>query len=420
MSVVVVGLNHRTVPLAVLESVTVLPGRMPKALHDLAGREHLGEVAVLSTCMRTEVYAVTSRFHGAMNDLRNFLAEWSGTPPESFSDHLYSFWDEAAAHHLFQVAAGLDSAVLGEGEILRQVRSAWSAARDERAAGSVLGLLFRQALEAGKRVRAETAIARGTTSLSQAAVAMAADRLGTLEGATTLLAGAGEIGQAVVQALGQLEGTGPVLVANRTRAKATALARRWGGEVVSWAGLPAALERADVLVTSTGSPGVVLDAEDVAPALLRRPERPLLVVDLAVPRDVDTHVGALRGVTLLDMDDLKRFAEQSMADRRQELPRAQAIVAEEVGRYRRLALERQAAPVVAALHEHAEQVRAAELERFASKLVGLDERQAEAVAALTRGIVAKLLHEPTVNLKAASGTPAAVQLASALRQLFEL
>ena len=230
MSVVVVGLNHRTTPLPVLEAMTVPPARMAKALHDLVGRDHLSEVVIVSTCLRTEVYAVASRFHGAMSDIRNFLSAWGGVPPEDFADQLYAYHDEAAAAHLFKVAAGLDSAVLGESEILGQVGDAWDAARADSGAGPVLSTLFRQALEVGKRVRSETAIARGTTSLSQAAVALAGAELGSLAGKTTVVLGAGEMGEAMAQALASALKDGSLLVVNRTWSRATQLAARCGGE----------------------------------------------------------------------------------------------------------------------------------------------------------------------------------------------
>jgi glutamyl-tRNA reductase len=420
--------------------MTVLPARLPKALHDLARRDHLEEVVVLSTCMRTEIYAQASRFHGALNDIRNFLSIWSGTGPEFFSDHLYDFYDEAAVRHLFRVAAGIDSAVLGEGEILRQVRDAWETARVEEAAGPVLGTLFRQATETGKRVRSETAIARGTTSLSHAAVAMAAEQLGSLAGRTTLVVGAGEMGEAMAAALGAASNAGPagpgghqqgpagpgghqhssLLVANRTWSRAVALADRFGGRAIHWGDLSTALASADVLLSSTGSPDLLFEAADLEPVLAQRDGRPLLIVDIAVPRDIDPLVATLPGVTLLDMDDLKAFAEASMAGRRQELPRAEQIVVEEVEHYLEVCAQRQVAPLVVSLRERAEAIRTAELARHTARLEGLDERQAQAVDAMTRAIVAKLLHEPTVNVKTAAGTPSGEQLASALRQLFGL
>jgi glutamyl-tRNA reductase len=400
--------------------MTVSATRLPKALHELRGCEHLSEVVLVSTCLRTEVYAVASRYHGAVNDIRNFMSTWSGTPPEEFAGYLYEYYDEMAVAHLFKVAAGLDSAVLGESEILRQVGDAWATARAESVAGSVLSVLFRHALEAGKRVRSETAISRGTTSLSQTAVSLARAELGSLSGVTTLVMGAGEMGEAMAQALaGGLE-AGPLLVANRTWTKATELAARCGGRAIDWRSLPQALVRADVLLASTGSPGVLLESADLQPILAAREGRPLLIIDIAVPRDVDPAVARLPGVTLLDMDDLTTFATSAMEGRLKEVPRAERIVAEEVERYMSRSTERHVAPLVAALHERAEEIRASEMGRFRGRLAGLDEAERRAVEALTRGIVGKLLHDPTVNLKAGVGTPSGEQLAQAVRQLFDL
>ena len=420
MSVVVVGLNHRTVPLEVLERMTVSDARLPKALHDLAGREDLEEALVLSTCMRTEIYAVAGRFHGAMVDIRNFLSEWSGAPPEVFSDHMYSFYDEAAVAHLFRVAAGIDSAVLGEGEILGQVRDAWEAARAESTSGPVLGGLFRHAVEVGKRVRSETAIARGTTSLSQAAVAMAGDRLGTLDGRRVLLLGTGDMGEGMAQALALTPGVTEVLVANRSAQKATALAARFGGRAVELAALPTALEEVDVLLTSTGAPSILIDASDLTSVMDARHGRPLLIADIAVPRDVDPAAQHVPGVTLLDMDDLRAFAEAGMAGRRQEVARVQEIIADEVDRYVGSVNEREVAPLVVDLRAKAESLRVAELERHRAKLDRLDPEQRAAVEAVTRGLLNKLLHEPTVRLKESAGSPKGERLAEALRALFDL
>jgi glutamyl-tRNA reductase len=402
VSLVVVGLNHRTVPLLTLEGMSVDAARLPKALHDLAGRDHLANVVVVSTCARTEVYALASKFHGAMSDLRNFLAEWSGTPPEAFADHLYGYHDTEAVRHLFRVAAGADSAVLGEGEILHQVRTAWDVARTEETAGPVLSALFRQAVEVGKRVRSETAIARGTTSLSQAAVALADEELGTLVARTSLVVGAGEMGETTAIALAAVTERGPIFVANRTFARGADLAR------------------ADVVITSTGSSSVLFDVETMTSVLKRRDGRPLLVVDIAVPRDVDPAVSELRGLTLLDMEDLQRYAARALAGRKAELPAVEEIIDAEVERYQSVAASRQADPVVVALRSRAEAIRVAELERVEGRLASLDDDQRRAVEALTRGLVAKLLHEPTINVKAAAGSPDGQVLTGALRQLFEL
>ncbi|MGH9127247.1 MAG: glutamyl-tRNA reductase [Acidimicrobiales bacterium] len=420
MAVVVVGLNHRTVPLEILERMSVGQTTAPKALHDLLSREHLTEAVVLSTCMRTEIYAVAARYHGAMSDVRHFLTAWGGTEPERFGDHLYSYYEASAANHLFQVASGIDSAVIGEGEVLRQVRHAWELARTEKAAGPVLGHLFRHAVEVGKRVRRETAITRGITSLSQAAVAMASARLDGLEGRTVLLVGAGEMGEGMVQALATVPGIGRTLVANRTWAKAAKLAERLGGIPVALGALAAAFEEADVVLTSTGAPASLIEPSDLEPILPARRGRPLLVVDIAVPRDVDPAVGNLAGVTLLNMDDLKAFVDAAMAERRREIPAVNRIIGEELDRFANLSAARQVAPLVAALRDRLEATRVSELDRYRGRLAGLDQDQRHEVEALTRSLLAKVLHEPTMALKDVAGSVQGEQLAEAVRVLFDL
>ena len=314
MSVVAVGLNHRTVPLDLLERMTVPSSRLPKALADLTSRDHVTEAVVLSTCNRIEVYAFAEKFHGAYQDIRNFFAEVSHVAPEEFSDHLVGLYDGDAARHLFSVASGLDSAVLGEHEILGQVRTAWEAAAAEGAVGPVLNPLFRHALEVGKRVRTETAISRNITSVSQAAVAMATDRLGTLEGRRVPVVGAGEMGEGLARAL-HGGGVAEILVANRTWERAVDVAERLAGIAVRLDDLPHHLAEVDVLLTSTGASAVILEHGDLATVVSERQGSDLLVVDIAVPRDVDPAAGEIDGVTLLDMDDLRDFAEAGIRER---------------------------------------------------------------------------------------------------------
>ncbi|MGB3053714.1 MAG: glutamyl-tRNA reductase [Acidimicrobiales bacterium] len=419
MSVVVIGLNHRTMPLDLFERVTVDGAHLPKALHDLRSREHLGEVVVLSTCNRTEVYAIAERFHGAYSDVRRFFSDLAYVGPDEISDHLYVHYDNEAVEHLFSVAAGLDSTVVGEAEILGQVRRAWESAGDEQATGPILNLLFRHALETGKRARTETDIARGTASVSHAAVEMAADHLGNLDGARVLILGAGEMAEGMATAL-QAAGVVEVLVANRTWRKARDLADRVGGTAVRLAELPAALTSVDVLLTSTGSTVPVVEREDFAPIMEARAGRPLLIVDIAVPRDVDPEVKSLPGVTLLDMDDLRQFAQAGIDRRSHEMVAVRSIINEEIERYRSAVSARSAAPVVKALHEWAEAVRAGEVARFDARLHGLDDRQRQAVEALVHGVVSKLLHRPTVTLKQNAGSVTGDRLADALRQLYDL
>jgi glutamyl-tRNA reductase len=420
VSVVVVGLNHRTVPLDVLERMTVNDARLPKALYDLRTRPNLSEAVVLSTCNRTEIYAVADRYHGAIDDIRSFLTDLSGLNIEDFSDHVYAYHDDFAVSHLFKVASGLDSAVLGESEILGQVRSAVERSEEEGAAGSELRRLFASALGVGRRVRVDTGIARGTTSVSQAAVAMAVDRLGSLDGRRILVLGAGEIGAGMAVALAGTAGLAEVLVANRTRTRAVALAGRTGGRVVDFGELGEALTTVDVMLTSTGATDTVIDRDDVEAVMAHRDGRPLLIVDVAVPRDVDPGAGAIDGVTLLDMDDLRSFAESGIAERRREIAVVQRIVDDEVARFFEELAAREVVPLVTALRERAEDIRAAELERYTARLAELTPKERAAVEGLTRGIVNKLLHEPTVRLKDAAGSAKADRLADALRALFDL
>jgi glutamyl-tRNA reductase len=420
LSIAVVGINHRTVPLEALEPLIVAPEDLSKALSDLCDRPYLDEVVVLSTCMRTEIYAVVSRFHGAMADIREFLVTWSGKAPEEFSGSLYSYFDEAAVNHLFRVAAGLDSASLGENEVLGQVRHAYEVARREGAVGTVLGAAFRDALRVGKRARTETTISRGTTSLSYAAVALSERALGGLAGKQPLVIGLGEIGEAAARAFSDAEGAHPVMLANRTRAKTEKLAGALGGSVVAWEALSLALSQADVVVSCTGARHALLSAESLAGAASRRPERTLVVVDLGVPRSVEPTVRDVAGVQLLDMDDLKAFVAARVGERWAEVPAVERIVAEELAHYGSVQAARTVAPLVSRLHDWAEEVRRAELSRLDGRLSSLGPTEREAVELVTRRVVAKILHEPTVNLKAAAGTPRGEAMAEAFRELFGL
>ena len=419
MSFVVVGLNHRTVPLPVLERVTVAPAHVPKALRDLADREYLAEVALLSTCNRTEVYAYCTKFHPGVADASEFLAEQAGMRATDLSDHIYSYYDEAAVAHLFGVAAGVDSVILGEGQILGQVRDALKVAESEGTAQQSLARVFRHAIEVGKRSRAETGIGRGAVSLSSAAVALAAERLGTLVERRVLVLGAGEMGEGMARSLAG-SGVAELVVAGRGTERSTELATRVGGRAVPIDRLPQALVTADLILTSTGSTEMVITQEEVETAMQRRFGRPLLIVDIAVPRDVDPGVADIPGVTLLDMDDLKAFAEHSMDRRRREVARVRRIISAELERLRTERTAREVAPLVSALRSRGEDVRLAELERFRSKLEGVDARTAEAIEALTRGIVAKLLHEPTVRVKEAAGGARGELYADVLSALFDL
>jgi glutamyl-tRNA reductase len=418
VSIVVIGVNHRTGPLSLLERVAVSVDSLPKSIASLTSRVNIREVVVLSTCNRTEVYAVAERFHGAYADIRDFFCELGGLAPDELHPHLYSQHDEAAVAHLFEVAAGLDSAVLGESEILGQVKCAWELAKVEGGAKATLNLLFRHAIETGKRARTETAIGRSTASVSHAAVEMAEEHLGTLHGRRVLVVGAGEMGEGVAIAL-KSAGAKDIVVTNRTESRAHQLADRVGGHVVPFGKLPSAISQADVLLTSTGSGSVLIDHDTVAFAR-DEVDTPLLIVDIAVPRDVDHAVAKLPGVTLLDLDDLRDWAAKGIEKRSAEAESVRVIVGEEVERFIVDVTARQAAPLVAMLHQHGEEIRTAELERFSARLASLDANQRAAVDAVTKGIIAKLLHSPSIRLKDDVGTPSGERNAAAVRDLFDL
>ncbi len=419
MSVVVIGVNHRTSPLGVLERVAVGAEAMPKALHALASKDNIREAVVLSTCNRTEVYAVTEKFHAAYDDIADFFCELGGLRSEELHQHLYSQHDDAAVRHLFEVACGLDSAVIGENEILGQVRDAWSLAQASGAARTTLNLLFRHALETGKRARSETGISRSTTSISFAAVEMARELLGTLAYRKVLIVGAGTMGEGVAVAL-SMNSTTEVTVINRTESRGRDLAERLGASTRPMAELRDALLDTDVVVTCIGSGNFIIDREMIEPLMAGRSGRTLFIVDISVPRDVEETVGAIPGVELRNLDDLRDWVRSGVENREGEATKVGSIVAEEVERYGLDATARQAAPLIAAMHASAENVRISELERHARRLADLTPEQAEALEALTHGIVAKLLHGPSVRLKESAGTPQGERLADALRDLFDL
>ena len=419
VSIVVFGVNHRTGPLSLLERVTIADDAIAKTVHGLMARPNIREVVVLSTCNRTEVYAVAEKFHGAYGDLRDFFCDLGGFSPEELSPHVYSQHDDAAISHLFEVAAGLDSAVVGESEILGQVRSAWERSQHEGGSLSTLNLLFRHAIETGKRARTETSIGRHTASVSQAAVDMAHENLGTVEGLTVLVVGAGDMGEGVTIAMADA-GISQVLVTNRTIAKAQALADRVSGSVIEFYRLAETLTQADVVVTCTGAGTTVIDVEMVSKAMQQRASRPLFIVDIAVPRDVDSDVATIDGVTLLDLDNLRDWAARGQALRAAEAQAVRNIVAEELERFTLELTARQAAPLVALLHARAEVVRLAEIDRLQKKLSSLSDEQQQAVDALTKGIVAKLLHDMSVRLKDDAGTPRGERNSAAVRDLFDL
>lgn len=420
MSVVAVGLHERDVELDLLASVAIPDSDLPKALSELAASTHLSEVVLVSTCMRTEVYAVTERFHDGLHDIQRFFENrvQGRLDPSELAERLFVAYDDSAAHHLFSVAAGIDSAVLGEGEVLRQVRDAALRAREERASGPVLDAMFRHAVEVGKRSRSETSIARGITSLSHVAVELASRHYdGDLDGRRIVVIGAGEMGSGITEALFSA-GSPEVVVANRTASRAERIAVEHGARAVSLAEIPVELADVDVVISAVASDQPVLTVAAVR-AARDISDRPLLVIDAAMPRSIEEGIAAIGGVGVLDLDDIRKFAERQMQARRVEIDSVEMIVAEELERYRANARGREMAPLIAELRAKAEGLIEAELARVGTKIDRLGS-EGEVVADVARRVVAKLLHEPTVALKDAAGTARGERLGEALRSLFDL
>ena len=421
MSVVVVGLNHKSAPIGLLERLTISEEQLPKALHQLATYEHVLEGVVLSTCNRVEVYVAVSKFHGGAQDVRNFLSEFCHVAPEDFNDHLYSYHDEAALRHLFRVASGVDSMIVGESEILGQVRRAFQTASAEATVQRVLGAAFRKALRVGKRVRTEIYIGRNPVSISSAAVELARRAFTgeTLAGKHVTIVGAGKMGRLAAQALAQA-GAKDIAVVNRTEERAHDLAETFNAVPHAWEELSSVVERSDILICSTTAPAPVLDRDALEKAIASRRERPLFIVDIAVPRDVDPAAQDVDGVVLRDIDDLRGVVESNLGGRLNEVSRVEEIIASELRSLLDWERATEIAPTVAALIARADEIRASETERVRAQLEPLTDEQRRAVEQLTRRIVAKLLHPPLEKARDLASSKQGHLYLTALRELFEL
>jgi glutamyl-tRNA reductase len=405
MKLVLVGTSHHFAPLELRERVAMPPAEAAALARELAGTEL--ECVCLSTCNRTELYVAGPDPDAAEAAVTASL--------EAVGAALYRLRDEAAALHLFRVSAGLDSMVPGEGEILGQVRAAF----ERGATGPFLDRLFRQALHAGRKARAQTAIGESPASVSSAAAALAEQVFGDLRGRTIVLLGAGKVSELAARNL-LSRGSRIAFVANRTADRATALAARLGAEALPLERVGEQLAAADVVVSSTSAPGLVLERGPVAEALRGRRGRPLLFVDLAVPRDVDPEIADLDGCYLYDLDDLQAVVTETLAGRRREAERAEAILATEAERFRAWQASLDVVPAIASLRARAEEIRAAELRKAEGRLGRLTEGERRTVESITSQIVNKLLHLPTVRMKQAAAAADGVIYADAVRHLFGL
>jgi glutamyl-tRNA reductase len=407
VTVALVGISHHRAPVELRERVAVDARTAEAIARRLA--DEAGEAVCLSTCNRTELYVVGPAAQAAAE------AALVGLGGEEIGVALYRLGDDAAALHLFRVAAGLDSMVPGEGEILGQVRAAY----EQGAAGPVLDRLFRQALHAGRKARAQTAIGESPASVSSAAAALAEQVFGDLHGSRILLVGAGKVGEAAARSL-VARGAELAFVANRSRDRADQLAARLGGTAIPLTEAAEELRSADVVVSSTGSSGAVLSRDEVAGVLRARKGRPLFLIDLAVPRDLDPAIADLDGCYLYDIDDLEAVVAETLAGRRREAERAERIVAEEAERFREWHASLDVVPAIASLRARAEEIRRAELRRAEARLGRLTEAERTVVEAVTSQIVNKLLHLPTVRMKEAAAAADGVLYAETVRHLFGL
>ena len=417
MHVVLVGTSHHRAPVELRERLAFGSRLGGELVSLLAGGD--GEAVALSTCNRACLYLAHADRDAARERAVAAFGELAGLTAEELEPALYVKEDAEAAQHLFRVAAGLDSLIPGEAQILGQVRTAWEAAAEEGATSVVLNRLFRQALHVGKRVRTETGIGENPASVSSAAAELAARVFGDLGGKRVLVIGAGKMGELTVLNL-VLRGAERPVVANRSLEGAERLAERFGGRAVGLDALDHELERADVVVASTGAEGLVLTADRVAHALRRRRGRSMFFIDIAVPRDLDPAINDLDGCYLYDIDDLERVVKESVAGRREEAVRAEEIVAEETEKFRAWQLALDVVPAIALLRAFAEDVRAGELDRARGWLASLSESERKAVESLTSQIVNKLLHPPTVRMKQAAAAADGVVYAETVRRLFGL
>jgi len=420
MAFISVGIDHEHASLDLLERATVPEEGWGKVLGSLLANANINEAVFVSTCLRTEVYATIDRFHGAVDEITATLSDATGVSAEELAAVLTIHFDKGVAGHLFRVAAGLRSAVPGEHEVLGQIRRALERADEEHAVGPELAELFRRSLSAGRRARHETAIARGTTSFAQATVSMAEQELGAdLAGATVVVLGAGQLATGVVKSLRDAKlAPGRIVIANRTRDNADALALDANDariDVVPLADLSAILTDVRLVVAAIEAPAPLLDASSFTNS-----DGEILVIDLGMPRVIDTDVDTLRHVRRLDISHLRDVVQQTLADRHEAVAAAAAIVDQEVEKFHEDRRSRGAAAIVGELRERLEQLRAQEMERRRHDFSSFTDEQRELVESLTRSLVAKIAHTPTVALKEAAGSDRGQRLTEATRNLFEL
>lgn len=396
MHIAVVGLNHRTAPVEVRERLAVSSRALPEALARLLSVPDVAECALVSTCNRTEAYAALPA-HGP-STLAAELAALGGLEPRALDGHLYTHLDDSAVRHLFRVASGVDSMVLGEDQVLGQVRQAYESAQDAGATGALLNRLFESALATGKRVRSETAINRGAFSVGSAAVELASSIFGDLAGRRVLLLGAGKMSELTAERLMQ-SGATSVIVANRTHARAAELAAAFGGRAVRYEQFEEEMAQADIVIASTASQHYIVRREPFEQVMQRRRMRPIFLIDIAVPRNIDPAIGEIDCAFLYDIDDLNGIVARTSGQRQAQVQRAQGIIDEQVAEFARWRGSLQAVPVIRGLRDRLDRLAGEEMQRFGGRLSHLGKKDREVVEQMIRSLVNKISHHPITHIK---------------------
>lgn len=396
MNVVLIGLNHRTAPLSLRQSLALGPWELPQALAHLD--DQIGNGVILSTCNRTELYYVAGRERAQPAEALQLLAGLNGAKPDGLDRHVYFGLHEEAIRHLHRVAAGLDSMIFGETEILGQVRSALAAAANAHLCNATLNRLFHSAIRAGRRVHNETFVGHHGNSVGSAAVALAERLLGDLSGRRVLVVGAGDAGSLTVSGLVKA-GANHIAVTNRSYHRAAELAKRLKATAVPFSHLLQAMAGSDIVISASGAPTTLIDRRDLAPIMAQRDGRAILIIDIAVPRDIDTSVRDLDGVHLYDMDDLNTLCPAGADEREREMAIVEAIIEEEVQRFLAWLRSLRAVPTIVSLRQKMETARRREMAKTLRRFPNLDKKQRESIDALTGAIVKKILHSPLTRLK---------------------
>lgn len=422
LHILCLGLNHQTTSVTLRERLAFTPTRLETSLARLGcgnGEcfQQIRELVILSTCNRVELFAVTSG--PGFDQLEAFLSETQNIPISEFTSKIYRYQDETAVKHLLDVAAGLDSVVIGEPQILGQVTDAYSAARRHGTAGKILSRFFQTAIHAGKRVRTETTIAHNPASISSVAVSLISEIVPNLPKAQIMVLGAGEMAELAVESLLK-RGAGQITVVNRTLQRAQEIARRWEGQAAALEMLLEILPETDIVITSTGAPHTIIHRSMIEKAMEARSDRPLILMDIAVPRDVDPDVENLPNVYLYDMDSLAEKLEYSISQREAEIPHVKEILAEELSCFMDYMATLDVIPIIIGMRAQADAIRLAELEKTFRRIPDLHPETQARIDALTKSIVNKILHSPTTRLRQEANGPNAVDFADIARGLFGL